>query len=199
MTLSDIAQVTSGLLPGTLHVVAPTSAQLATHLALVSSDNAFQRTARLTQSLWRERHGYPIGLNGTTPLGSRLAMPFAKDTLANYLTDTIREVVRAEVINCSAASGQRRFPGIEVMCAEDMDQPPAGFWQRYIVVAHSTQHCDFLMRGLCDLHRLRPGVAPAEAETPHRDHLPENSSHPEAPLTSVTNSLSARVNEPAHV
>ena len=33
-------------------------------------------------------------------------MPFAKDTLANYLTDTIRDVVRAEVINRSATSGQ---------------------------------------------------------------------------------------------
>lgn len=33
-------------------------------------------------------------------------MPFAKDTLANYLTDTIRDVVRAEVINRSALSGQ---------------------------------------------------------------------------------------------
>jgi hypothetical protein len=33
-------------------------------------------------------------------------MPFAKDTLANYMTDTIRDVVRAEVINRSVATGQ---------------------------------------------------------------------------------------------
>lgn len=33
-------------------------------------------------------------------------MPFVKGTLANRLTDTIRDVVRAEVINRSIASGQ---------------------------------------------------------------------------------------------
>lgn len=63
----------------------------------IASDSAFQRRARLMQSLWRDVQGYPIGEHRGTPLGSRLAMPWAEDTLANYLTETIREVVRREV------------------------------------------------------------------------------------------------------
>lgn len=106
VTLPDIARLALGTLPGNLRIVTPISSHLAAHHALVLSDNDFQRTARLRQSLWRERHGYPMGLNGTRQLGSRLAMPFAKDTLANFLTDTIRDVVRVEVINRTVASRQ---------------------------------------------------------------------------------------------
>lgn len=106
MTLIDLARMVysaQGMYPS---VVTPNPEQLAVHHALVPSDNAFQRAARLRQSLWREQRGYPIGLHGNRPLGSRLAMPFARDTLANYLTDPIREVVRTEVINCPTGSGQ---------------------------------------------------------------------------------------------
>jgi mRNA-degrading endonuclease YafQ of YafQ-DinJ toxin-antitoxin module len=66
--------------------------------SLVSSDSAFQRRARLMQSLWREERGYPIGEHRGVPLGSRLAMPWAEETLANYLTDTICNVVRTEAL-----------------------------------------------------------------------------------------------------
>jgi hypothetical protein len=76
------------------------------HHVLVPFDNKFQREARLRQALWRERHGYPIGEHRGWPLGSRLAMPFAKDSLANYLTDTIRDVVRAEVLDAKRADGK---------------------------------------------------------------------------------------------
>ncbi len=69
------------------------------HHALVPSDNGFQAEARLRQAMWRERQGYLIGEHNGRPLGSRLAMPFAKDTLTNYMTDTIRDVVRAEVLD----------------------------------------------------------------------------------------------------
>jgi hypothetical protein len=77
---------------------------LTAHHALVRGDNAFQRAARLRQALWRERMGYPVSLHRGKPLGSRLAMPFAKDTLSNYLTETMRQVVRAEVIGRPADS-----------------------------------------------------------------------------------------------
>jgi len=66
---------------------------------LVKSDNDFKRQARVLQSMWRESRGYPIGAHRGQPLGSRLAMPWAKETLANYLTETIREVFRAEVLD----------------------------------------------------------------------------------------------------
>ncbi len=70
---------------------------LRAHQVHVESDNPFQRRARLLQALWRESQGLPVGLHRGQPLGSRIPMPFAEATLANYLTDTIRAVVRREV------------------------------------------------------------------------------------------------------
>ena len=78
------------------------TAALSLHKVAVAGDNDFQRRARLIQALWREEQGLPIGLRSSKrlePLGSRLAMPFARETLANYVTETIREVVRAEVLD----------------------------------------------------------------------------------------------------
>ena len=54
------------------------------------------------QALWREEQGLSIGWHPRTggsgrPLGSRIAMPEAKENLGNYLTDTIRQVVRDEL------------------------------------------------------------------------------------------------------
>jgi hypothetical protein len=74
----------------------------------------FQRHARILQSMWRTEQGYPIGEhvgpNGSRPLGSRLAMPWAKETLANYLNETIRQVVRAEVLDGEASRGKVYMP-----------------------------------------------------------------------------------------
>jgi hypothetical protein len=71
---------------------------LARHHVLVGSDNAFQRQARLLQALWREDHELPVGLHRGKPLGSRIEAAFARETLANFLTDGIREVVRHAVL-----------------------------------------------------------------------------------------------------
>lgn len=84
----------------------PSDEILVEHHVLVRSDNAFQRVARLRQALWREGCGLPVGLHRGAPLGSRLAMPFAKETLANYLTDTIRDVVRSEVGDAASSVGK---------------------------------------------------------------------------------------------
>ena len=64
----------------------------------VTSDSAFQRKLRELQSRWREEQVLPIGEHRGRPLGSRLAMPFAEESLANYLTPAIRDVVRSEVV-----------------------------------------------------------------------------------------------------
>lgn len=76
--------------------------------AYVASDSHFQRMARVMQSLWREEQGHPIGLHRELPLGSRLAMPWAEETLGNYLTETIRDVVRREVFS-SERSQEKLF------------------------------------------------------------------------------------------
>ena len=74
--------------------------------AYVSTDNPFQRLARVRQARWRERRELPIGEHRGRPLGSRLPMPYARDTLANYLTAGIRDVVRAEVIDAKKGAGK---------------------------------------------------------------------------------------------
>lgn len=63
----------------------------------------FQRKARVLQSIWRDERNYPIGFqkrkNSTRPIGSLLQMPWAQDTLNNYLTENIKNVVRGEVLD----------------------------------------------------------------------------------------------------
>ena len=65
----------------------------------------FQRKARAIQSLWRQEHGYPAGTPNNAPLGSRLAMPLAAHTLANFGSDEIEQVVRDEVMDTARSSG----------------------------------------------------------------------------------------------
>ena len=81
------------------------------YLAFETIDKgAFQRQARVLQSMWREQRGYPIGEQRgrgvSRLLGSRLAMPWAQETLANYFTETIRDVVRQEVLNQDKSKGK---------------------------------------------------------------------------------------------
>jgi hypothetical protein len=78
----------------------------------VSSDNTFQRRVRIMQSAWREKRGYLIGEHNGKPLGSRLAMPWAKETLCNYLTENIREVVRREVFSSNSQGKLFAYPRI---------------------------------------------------------------------------------------
>lgn len=56
--------------------------------------SVFQRQARILQSLWRQQRGYPIGEHRGRKIGSYLAMPWAEQTMANFLDEDIRRVVR---------------------------------------------------------------------------------------------------------
>ena len=76
------------------------------HQVFVPTDNPFQRKARLLQARWRESQNLPIGEHGGRPLGSRIAMPYAQETLRNYLTEGIREVVRQEVVDPFKSRGK---------------------------------------------------------------------------------------------
>ena len=70
------------------------------YLAYEESDiSDFQRKARILQSMWREEQGYEPGEYRGKKRGNYLPMPWAKETLSNYLSDTIKDVVRDEVIN----------------------------------------------------------------------------------------------------
>lgn len=75
-------------------------ANLRAHHVWVPTDSSFQRRCRLRQALWREANDIPIGHkpNGE-PLGSRIAMPRAKEQLENFITPVVRDVVRAEVMD----------------------------------------------------------------------------------------------------
>lgn len=75
--------------------------------ALESGDHRwFQPRARLLQSIWREEQGYEAFKQNGKTYGAWLPMPWAKETLANYLTETIREVVREEVIEAKPGRGR---------------------------------------------------------------------------------------------
>ena len=56
--------------------------------------NDFQRRARILQALWRRERGFPIGQLAGKPRGAMLAMPWAKQTFANFLTDEVKQGVR---------------------------------------------------------------------------------------------------------
>lgn len=73
-------------------------ATLLRHDVCVDSDNAFQQRARLLQALWRAEKDLPVGDNRGKPLGSAVELQYAVSTLCNFLTDTIREVVRHDVL-----------------------------------------------------------------------------------------------------
>lgn len=64
----------------------------------------FQRKARILQSIWREERSYGIGEYRGKKRGNFLPMPWAQETLSNYLSDTIKQVVRDEVIDSHDAN-----------------------------------------------------------------------------------------------
>ena len=66
-----------------------------------SDISTFQRKARLLQSMWRAGKGYDAGLFKGKLLGNTLLMPLARETLDNFLSDTIKEVVKKEVLSHS--------------------------------------------------------------------------------------------------
>ncbi len=59
-----------------------------------SDTNDFQRRARLLQAMWRQEHGMPMGEYRGKLRGSHLAMPWAKQSLANFISEDAKEVVR---------------------------------------------------------------------------------------------------------
>lgn len=70
--------------------------------AFVESDGGgFRRAARILQSIWRERSGFPMGDHNGSPLGSRLPVEFAEQSLANYITPNIKKVVRSVLDNAT--------------------------------------------------------------------------------------------------
>ncbi|NTU44155.1 MAG: hypothetical protein HGA99_01355 [Chlorobiaceae bacterium] len=71
----------------------------------------FQRSARILQSIWREEQGYSCqeyaDKKGKMHFrGSRLPMPWAQDSLSNFITDGIQNVVRKEVCNRAVSKGK---------------------------------------------------------------------------------------------
>ena len=66
----------------------------------------FRSRARLLQSIWRVEQGYEPATYRGTVRGARLQMPWAKDSLPNYLTENIREGVRAEVLDEGKSRGK---------------------------------------------------------------------------------------------
>lgn len=75
----------------------------------VQADSEFQRRARVLQSIWRQEHDFLCGTYSSSddrPLGSRLPMPWAQETLENFLTEPVRDVVKSEVCDPVASAGK---------------------------------------------------------------------------------------------
>ena len=68
--------------------------------------SVFQRKARILQSMWREERGYPLGERGGKRYGARLAMPWARESLANYMTEVAKDAVRREVLDPVRSKGK---------------------------------------------------------------------------------------------
>jgi hypothetical protein len=86
----------------------PSDELLEKHHVLVTTDNQFQRRARLLQALWREGQGLPIGeRRAGVPLGSRLPKGFAKESGANLMTPAALAAARREVEAMRGGSGQK--------------------------------------------------------------------------------------------
>jgi len=74
---------------------------------LVTTDNKFQRRARLLQALWREARGFPIGERKPgLPLGSRLPKALAQASGENFMTPVALAAARREIARMRAGSGQ---------------------------------------------------------------------------------------------
>lgn len=81
----------------------------------VSSDNAWQRTARRLQSDWRESRGLAAGLHNGRALGSRLTLEDgAPPKLAGYLTDAARRQVQTAVSEADATGALLSRPRLWV-------------------------------------------------------------------------------------
>jgi hypothetical protein len=65
-------------------------------------DTDFSAYARLLQSKWREKMGYP---RPESKLGNYIETEFAKKSRANFLTEKIRELVTQEVANVKKNGG----------------------------------------------------------------------------------------------
>jgi hypothetical protein len=77
--------------------------------AWVESDNSqFRHRARILQSIWREEQGFKCGQEPTRkyPLGSSIPTDGADKSLANFITERTRDVVRLEVMDPIKSKGK---------------------------------------------------------------------------------------------
>lgn len=78
-------------------MASPTWEELDAHHVAVRGDAPWQRRLRLLQARWREEMGLHVGAQTGREgvLGSRIEAENAERTYSNFLSDTIRDVVRA--------------------------------------------------------------------------------------------------------
>lgn len=72
------------------------------HALIVDDISDYQRKARILQSMWREEQGYDhIDFRGK-PLGNLLPLPWVEQTLSNFLSERIKEVLQRELFNSNS-------------------------------------------------------------------------------------------------
>lgn len=88
-------------------MIKPTKEELNRYKAYYQTDSPFAAHARLLQSNWRERKGYPSG-----DYGNYLELEFARRTKANYLTENIKRFVSEAIIEARNNGGMIGEPRI---------------------------------------------------------------------------------------
>lgn len=76
------------------------------HAYIKSDGRGFRRQARILQSIWRQEQGYSPGLHDGEPRGSLIHLPWAEETGANFLKNTIIDVVRERLEPENKQKGQ---------------------------------------------------------------------------------------------
>lgn len=74
-------------------------------------EKQWQRLLRLSQAIWRENRGFPIGFKGETPVGNWIELDYARESGCNFLSPEIRRRVSADLASFSDGEqvNQRRL------------------------------------------------------------------------------------------
>jgi hypothetical protein len=85
----------------------PSTEELSKYKAYYLNDSDFSAYARLLQSKWRVKKGYPMHR-----FGNFLDIDFAKSSKANFLTDNIKQLVTVSIANAEAEGAMFGEPRI---------------------------------------------------------------------------------------
>jgi hypothetical protein len=104
--------------------------------------STFQRRSRILQSMWRDDHGFPIGIADGRRYGARLETAWAKATLANFIGETAKNAVRNEVLDPVKSEG-KLYGKPRIFDNLLSSQPLQQIWRDHLLACSVLQHGDY--------------------------------------------------------